>query len=61
MTVHEAGRMAANADCEPEILESGGTARLYLTLATTDYDPVRDLMNGVVRAEASCSPFRAAG
>ena len=36
---------------EPEIIESGGTARLHLTLATTDYDHVRDLMNGVVRAE----------
>lgn len=51
MTVHEAGRIAAGADREPEILESGGTARLHLTLATTDYDHVRDLMNGVVRAE----------
>src|SRR5512135_721965 len=52
MTVNEAGRMAASsADREPEIIESGGTARLHLTLATTDYDHVRDLMNGVVRAE----------
>ncbi|HEX5212585.1 MAG TPA: ABC transporter substrate-binding protein [Pseudolabrys sp.] len=51
MTVHEAGKIAAGADREPEILESGGTARLHLTLATTDYDHVRDLMNGVVRAE----------
>jgi 4,5-dihydroxyphthalate decarboxylase len=51
MTVNEAGRIAANADREPEIIQSGGMARLHLTLATTDYDHVRDLMNGVVRAE----------
>ena len=52
MTVNEAGRMAAaGADREPEIIESGGTARLHLTLAATDYDHVRDLINGVVRAE----------
>jgi len=51
MTVNEASRIAANADREPEIVESGGTARLHLTLATTDYDHVRDLMHGVVRAE----------
>jgi 4,5-dihydroxyphthalate decarboxylase len=56
MTVHET-RMAAGAgtaggpDRAPEIVESGGTARLHLTLATTDYDHVRDLMNGAVRAE----------
>jgi 4,5-dihydroxyphthalate decarboxylase len=52
MTVNDAGRLAAaGAGREPEILESGGTARLHLTLATTDYDHVRDLVNGVVRAE----------
>jgi 4,5-dihydroxyphthalate decarboxylase len=52
MTVNEASRMgAAGADREPEIIESGGTARLHLTLATTDYDHVRDLTNGVVRAD----------
>ena len=52
MMVHEAGRMAASgADRAPEIIESGGTARLHLTLASTDYDHVRDLVNGVVRAE----------
>jgi 4,5-dihydroxyphthalate decarboxylase len=50
MTVNEASRVGG-ADREPEIIESGGTARLHLTLATTDYDHVRDLMNGVVRAE----------
>ena len=52
MTVNEASRMGqADADREPEIIESGGTARLHLTLATTDYDHVRDLINGVVRPE----------
>jgi len=52
MNVNEAGRLgAARAEREPEIIESGGTARLHLTLATTDYDHVRDLVNGVVRAD----------
>lgn len=52
MTVHEANLTAASsADREPEIMESGGTARLHATLAITDYDHVRDLVNGVVRAE----------
>ena len=50
MTVNEAGRLGG-ADRAPEIIESGGTARLHLTLATTDYDHVRDLTNGVVRAD----------
>ena len=52
MTVREANLTAASsADRETEIIESGGTARLHLTLAITDYDHVRDLVNGVVRAE----------
>src|SRR5665811_2134455 len=52
MTVNEASRMGqAGADRAPEIIEGGGTARLHLTLATTDYDHVRDLVNGVVRPE----------
>jgi 4,5-dihydroxyphthalate decarboxylase len=52
MTVHEANPTAAsNTEREPELMESGGTARLHLTLATTDYDHVRDLVNGVVRPE----------
>ena len=52
MTVNEAGRLApASADREPELIESGGTARLHLTLATTDYDHVRDLHNGAVRVD----------
>jgi 4,5-dihydroxyphthalate decarboxylase len=52
MTVHEAGRMTtSSSEREPELIESGGTTRLHLTLATTDYDHVRDLVNGVVRPE----------
>jgi 4,5-dihydroxyphthalate decarboxylase len=52
MAVHEGKRMAATgADRAPEIVESGGTAKLHLTLATTDYDHVRDLTNGVIRPE----------
>jgi 4,5-dihydroxyphthalate decarboxylase len=42
---------AVSADRAPELIESGGTAKLHLTLATTDYDHVRDLTSGVVRAE----------
>ena len=52
MTVREANLTpGSSADREPEIIESGGTARLHLTLATTDYDHVRDLVNGVVHPE----------
>ena len=52
MTVREANLTpAASPEREPEMIESGGTARLHLTLATTDYDHVRDLVNGVVRPE----------
>ena len=52
MAVNEAGRVGqAGADRVPEFIESGGTTRLHLTLATTDYDHVRDLVNGVVRPE----------
>jgi hypothetical protein len=52
MTVNEAGRRAVTgADRAPVIIESGGTARLHLTLATTDYDHVRDLHSGAVRPD----------
>jgi 4,5-dihydroxyphthalate decarboxylase len=52
MTVHEGKRMAAaGAEREPAIIESGGTARLHLTLAVTDYDHVRDLVDGAVTAD----------
>ena len=52
MTVNEASRITpTSADRAPELIESGGTARLHLTLAATDYDHVRDLMHGVVRPD----------
>jgi len=52
MIVNEAGKTGqAGAGREPEMIESGGTAKLHLTLATTDYDHVRDVVNGVVRPE----------
>ncbi|HEX3162495.1 MAG TPA: ABC transporter substrate-binding protein [Pseudolabrys sp.] len=54
MTLREANLTAGSGvDRQPEIIESGGTARLHLTLATTDYDHVRDLMYGVVRPEGT--------
>jgi 4,5-dihydroxyphthalate decarboxylase len=50
MTVNEASKIGqSSADRAPELIESGGNARLHLTLATTDYDHVRDVVNGVVR------------
>src|SRR5262245_66015502 len=52
MTVREANLTASSsADREPELIETAGTARLHLTLATADYDHVRDLTTGAVRAE----------
>jgi 4,5-dihydroxyphthalate decarboxylase len=52
MTINEAAKIShANADRAPEIIESGGSARLHLTLATSDYDHVRDLSHGVVRPD----------
>jgi 4,5-dihydroxyphthalate decarboxylase len=42
---------ASRADRAPELIEGGGTARLHLTLATADYDHVRDLTSGAVRAD----------
>jgi 4,5-dihydroxyphthalate decarboxylase len=44
---------ASRADRAPEIIEGGGTARLHLTLATADYDHVRDLTNGQVRVDGA--------
>jgi 4,5-dihydroxyphthalate decarboxylase len=42
----------------PHFIESNGTSRLNLTLAVTDSDQVRDLINGVVRASGiSITPF----
>jgi 4,5-dihydroxyphthalate decarboxylase len=52
MTINEAGRMGqGGADRAPELIESGGTARLHLTLATADYEHVRDVMTGAVRPD----------
>ena len=52
MALHEGNRMTVvGAEREPVIIESGGTARLHLTLAVTDYDHVRDLVNGAVQAD----------
>ena len=48
MTVNEAGRLGQAAERGPEIIDNGGTARLHLTMATSDYDHVRDVSNGVV-------------
>ena len=41
----------ADADRAPQLIESGGAARLNLTLAIADYDHVRDLVNGEVSVD----------
>jgi 4,5-dihydroxyphthalate decarboxylase len=43
--------MAESAERPPEVVESGGTAKLHLTLAIADYDHVRDLVSGAVRVD----------
>jgi 4,5-dihydroxyphthalate decarboxylase len=43
--------MAESAERPPEVIESGGTAKLHLTLAVADYDHVRDLVSGAVRVD----------
>ena len=35
----------------PQVLDEGGVAKVHLTLAIADYDHVRDLVHGVVRAD----------
>jgi 4,5-dihydroxyphthalate decarboxylase len=35
----------------PDLIQEDGTARLHLSLAVADYDHVRDLVTGVVRAQ----------
>jgi 4,5-dihydroxyphthalate decarboxylase len=35
----------------PQVLQSGGTASVHLTVACCDYDQTRDFMTGVVRAD----------
>src|SRR5581483_835216 len=55
MNVHEvrkpAGTAGESAERPAEVIESGGTARLHLTMATTDDDHVRDAVHGVVRPD----------
>ena len=34
-----------------DLIQDGGTARLHLTMASADYDHIRDLVHGVVRAD----------
>jgi 4,5-dihydroxyphthalate decarboxylase len=48
MDVQDA-KAVAHAARAPQMVESDGSARLNLTLATADYDHVRDLVHGVVR------------
>jgi 4,5-dihydroxyphthalate decarboxylase len=49
---------AATDRREAEIIQDGGTARLHLTMATADYDHIRDLVHGVVRADGiALTPF----
>jgi 4,5-dihydroxyphthalate decarboxylase len=42
---------AENGERAVNVIDSGGRALLHLTLATTDYDHVRDLINGAVRVD----------
>jgi 4,5-dihydroxyphthalate decarboxylase len=42
--------LAAN-ERVPPVIESGGDARVHLTMAATDYDHLRDLVHGVVRPD----------
>ena len=39
------------ANRPPQLVEGGGAARLHLTLAIMDYEHVRDLVSGAVRAD----------
>jgi 4,5-dihydroxyphthalate decarboxylase len=59
MTAQEKPKAAAAVDRrEAEIIQDGGTARLHLTMATADYDHIRDLVHGVVRADGiALTPF----
>ncbi|MEI7806550.1 MAG: 4,5-dihydroxyphthalate decarboxylase [Hyphomicrobiales bacterium] len=41
----------AGAEREAEVVESGGVAKLHLTLAAGDYDHMRDLISGAVTAD----------
>ena len=47
----EEAKAATGDRREARIVADGGTARLHLTMATADYDHVRDLVHGVVRPD----------
>jgi 4,5-dihydroxyphthalate decarboxylase len=59
MTVQQRAEAKPAADRrEAEIIQDGGTARLHLTMAVADYDHIRDLVHGVVRADGiALTPF----
>jgi 4,5-dihydroxyphthalate decarboxylase len=59
MTIQEKPEPKSPADRrEAEIIQDGGLARLHLTMATADYDHIRDLVHGVVRADGiALTPF----
>jgi 4,5-dihydroxyphthalate decarboxylase len=52
MTAHEkaSGRTSADGRA-PQIVTSGGTASVHLTLAISDYEHVREITQGIVRAD----------
>jgi 4,5-dihydroxyphthalate decarboxylase len=47
----EHAKAASGERREAQIVQDGATARLHLTMATADYDHVRDLVHGVVRPD----------
>jgi 4,5-dihydroxyphthalate decarboxylase len=49
--VHETTRRASPELRAPQLLSSGGTASLHLTLAVCDYEHVREITQGLVRAD----------
>src|SRR2546423_5777287 len=48
---HETTRRASPELRAPQLLTSGGTASLHLTLAVCDYEHVREIAQGLVRAD----------
>jgi 4,5-dihydroxyphthalate decarboxylase len=55
MNVHDPKTAAASfpsGDARlPQVIDSGGGARVHLTMAVADYDHMRDLVHGVVRPD----------
>jgi 4,5-dihydroxyphthalate decarboxylase len=49
--VHETTRRASPELRAPQLLTSGGTASVHLTLAVCDYEHVREIAQGLVRAD----------